>query len=61
MATHMIVADLKLVSQDQPNVQKVAVLNKPFDISVKYAEIPEAGDSEVRVKDQMGWSLRVRY
>jgi threonine dehydrogenase-like Zn-dependent dehydrogenase len=46
----MTVADLKLVSPDHPHAQKVAILNKPYDISMAYAEIPEAGDGEVRVK-----------
>jgi len=50
MPTHMKVADLKLVSPEQPNAQKVAVLNRPYDISIAYAAIPEAGDDEVRVK-----------
>lgn len=50
MPTHMIVADLKLVPQNHPHAQKVAVLNQPYDISVAFAEIPEAGEGEVRVK-----------
>ena len=50
MATHMVVADLKLVSPDHPRAQKVAVLNRPYEISMAYAEIPEAGEGQVRVK-----------
>ena len=50
MPTQMKVADLKLVAREHPHAQKVAVLNKPFDISIAYAEIPEAGEDEVRVK-----------
>lgn len=50
MPTHMKVADLKLVPAGHPHAQKVAVLNKPYDISIAYAEIPQAGDDEVRVK-----------
>lgn len=50
MPTHMIVADLKLVSPDHPNAQKAAVLNAPYNIAMAYAEIPNAGDGEVRVK-----------
>jgi threonine dehydrogenase-like Zn-dependent dehydrogenase len=46
----MIVADLKLVSPDHPNAQKVAVLNGPYHIAMVHAEIPTAGDGEVRVK-----------
>ena len=50
MATQMQMADLKLVSEDHPNAQKVAVLNAPFDISIAHAEIPEPGDGEIRLK-----------
>jgi threonine dehydrogenase-like Zn-dependent dehydrogenase len=50
MATRMKVAELKLVSPEHPGAQKVAVLNQPYDISIAYAEIPVAGDDEVRVK-----------
>jgi threonine dehydrogenase-like Zn-dependent dehydrogenase len=50
MPTHMVVADLKLVPPDHANAQKVAVLNRPYDITIEYAEIPNAGDGEVRVK-----------
>lgn len=50
MATKMEMADLKLVDKHTPNSQKVAVLNKPYDISLYYAQIPEPGDGEIRVK-----------
>jgi L-iditol 2-dehydrogenase len=50
MATQMQMAQLKLVPQNHPNAQKVAILNKPYDISIAYAEIPEPADGEVRVK-----------
>lgn len=50
MPTHMVVADLKLVPPDQAAAQQVAVLNRPYDISIARAEIPNAGDGEVRVK-----------
>ena len=50
MHTHMVVADLKLVPPGQPGSQQVAVLNRPYDISMACAEIPAAGDGEVRIK-----------
>lgn len=50
MATKMKMADLELVDSSFPNTQKVAVLNKPYDISMHFAKIPEPGDGEVRVK-----------
>jgi threonine dehydrogenase-like Zn-dependent dehydrogenase len=50
MATKMEVARLKLVEAAGENTQKVAVLNKPFDISVYSAKIEEPGDGEIRVK-----------
>ena len=50
MATKMKLADLKLVDNGHPNAQKVAVLNKPYDISIAYAEIPQPNDDEIRVK-----------
>jgi len=50
MATKMEMADLKLVTEDHPNAQKVAVLNAPYDISIAYAEIPEPAPDEIRLK-----------
>ena len=50
MPTQMVVADLKLVPAGHPHAQKVAVLNKPYDISIAHAEIPQAGEGQVRVK-----------
>jgi threonine dehydrogenase-like Zn-dependent dehydrogenase len=50
MATQMTMARLNLVEKNSPNSQMVAVLNKPYDIKMAYAEIPEPGDGEVRVK-----------
>ena len=50
MPTQMVVADLKLVPAGHPHAQKVAVLNKPYDISIAHAEIPTAGSGQVRVK-----------
>ena len=50
MATVMEMANLHLVPAGTPNSQKVAILYKPYEISIGYAEIPEPGDGEVRVK-----------
>lgn len=50
MATKMQMAQLDLVEKGTLNSQMVAVLNKPCDISVHYAAIPEPADDEVRVK-----------
>jgi len=46
----MQMPELKLVPEDHPNAQKVAVLHKPYEISIAWAEIPEPGDGELRVK-----------
>ncbi len=50
MATKMQMAELRLVDAGHPNAQKVAVLSKPFDLSIAHAEIPEPGPGEIRVK-----------
>ncbi|MDI3311842.1 MAG: alcohol dehydrogenase catalytic domain-containing protein [Thermoanaerobacterium sp.] len=50
MTTKMEMAEFEWVEKGTPNSQKVAVLNKPYDISIRYARIPEPGDGEVRVK-----------
>jgi threonine dehydrogenase-like Zn-dependent dehydrogenase len=46
----MTIADLKISRQRTLNSQRVAVLNGPRDISMAYADIPEPGPGEVRVK-----------
>ena len=46
----MQTANLELVEKDSACSQKVAVLNKPYDISIKYAAIPEPLDNEVRIR-----------
>ena len=46
----MTQAPLKLVDADHPNSQRVAVLYEPRHLSLRYAEIPEPGDGEVRIK-----------
>jgi 2-desacetyl-2-hydroxyethyl bacteriochlorophyllide A dehydrogenase len=50
MATKMTQADLKLIPAGQPNSQRVAILDSPRSLSLGYAEIPEPGDGEIRVK-----------
>ncbi|NJD01441.1 MAG: zinc-binding dehydrogenase [Ruminiclostridium sp.] len=50
MARKMQVAKLELVDKSIQGSQMVAVLNKPYDISLHYAKIPEPGDGEIRIK-----------
>lgn len=50
MVTQMQMANLHLVDKSHPHAQMVAVLNKPYDISIGYAEVPEPNDDEVRIK-----------
>ncbi len=46
----MTIADLELVPPGTPGAQKVAVLNRPRELSIAYARVPEPGDHEIRVK-----------
>lgn len=50
MATKMTMADLKLVEQPGENTQMVAVLDKPFQMSQRFAMIDEPEEDEIRVK-----------
>lgn len=50
MATKMEMAKLELVEKGTPCSQKVAVLNKPYDMSIYYARIPEPTENELRIK-----------
>lgn len=50
MSTVMGMAELELVKPGLPDSQKVAVLGKPYDISIGYAKIPEPKDGEIRIK-----------
>jgi L-iditol 2-dehydrogenase len=43
-------ANLELIDEGAPNAQKVAVLNKPFDMSIQYARIPKPDENQIRVK-----------
>ncbi len=50
MASKMQLAGLNFVSADHPNAQRVAVLDEPYRMSMQYAEIPEPGEEEIRIK-----------
>lgn len=50
MATKMKLAELELVDKPGPNTQKVAVLDKPQRLSIRYAAIPEPEDDEIRIR-----------
>lgn len=50
MATRMFQPQLKLVNSKHPKAQRVAILDEPRRISLTYAEIPEPGDGEIRIK-----------
>ena len=50
MATKMAMADLRLVDCVGDNTQRVALLDAPYQMSVRNALIPEPDETEVRVK-----------
>ena len=50
MTTRMTQAPLKLVGSGHPNAQRVAILSEPRHLTLSYAEIPEPGDGEIRVR-----------
>ncbi|MGB3852393.1 MAG: alcohol dehydrogenase catalytic domain-containing protein [Tunicatimonas sp.] len=50
MPTKMQIADLRFVEADHPRAQRVAVLDSPLDIRMRYAEVPEPSPDEVRIK-----------
>lgn len=50
MPRKMTMARLDLVDATHPKAQRVAVLKKPGTLELAHAEIPEAGDHEIRVK-----------
>lgn len=50
MASKMQIADLSFVDKEHPNAQQVAVLKDPYSIDIQYAEIPEPGDEEIRIR-----------
>lgn len=50
MATVMEMAKLRLVPAGSKNSQRVAILREPYHMEIGYAEIPEPGDGEIRIK-----------
>jgi L-iditol 2-dehydrogenase len=50
MASKMQLADLSFVDANHPNAQRVAVLQEPGQIEMAYAEIPEPGPDEIRIR-----------
>ncbi|MGH9354108.1 MAG: zinc-dependent alcohol dehydrogenase [Terriglobia bacterium] len=50
MTTRMTQAKMKLVNKDHPGAQRVAILEGAKLLSLAYAEIPEPGHGEIRVK-----------
>jgi threonine dehydrogenase-like Zn-dependent dehydrogenase len=50
MTTRMIQAPMTFVEADHPGAQRVAILDEPRRLSLRYAEIPEPGDGEIRIK-----------
>ena len=50
MATKMQMADMRFVDGYGPDTQKVAVLEKPFHMSIRRAEIPIPAEDEVRIR-----------
>ncbi len=50
MPTRSQAAEVAFLPDNSANAQRVAVLNRQYDISIHYAEIPEPREGEVRVK-----------
>jgi threonine dehydrogenase-like Zn-dependent dehydrogenase len=50
MATKMDIAALDLVELGTAGAQRVAVLEDPYKIGMRYARIPEPGHGEIRIK-----------
>lgn len=50
MTTIMTQTPMKFVDSASPTSQRVAILDEPRKLSIGYAEIPEPGDGEIRVK-----------
>jgi threonine dehydrogenase-like Zn-dependent dehydrogenase len=50
METKMEMVSVEFVDENTLGSQPVAVMSKPYEISVRYAKIPEPGEGEVRVK-----------
>jgi len=50
MTTRMTQATMTFVEADHPRAQRIAILDEPRRLSLGYAEIPEPGDGEIRIK-----------
>ena len=50
MTTRMTQAAMTFVAADNPRAQRIAILDEPRRLSLGYAEIPEPGDGEIRIK-----------
>lgn len=50
MTSTMTQAELKLVDSSHPRAQKVAILERPRRLTLGFAEIPEPGNGEIRIK-----------
>jgi threonine dehydrogenase-like Zn-dependent dehydrogenase len=50
MTNKMTQADLTLVDASHPRAQRVAILDQPRHLTLGFAEIPEPGDGEIRIK-----------
>lgn len=50
MTTVMAQAPMSFVDSSGPKTQRVAILDAPRKLSIGYAQIPEPGDGEIRVK-----------
>ncbi|MCC5829664.1 MAG: alcohol dehydrogenase catalytic domain-containing protein [Phycisphaeraceae bacterium] len=50
MATTMAMADMDLVEAGTPGAQRVAVLQSPGHIEMRWARVPEPGEGQIRVR-----------
>src|SRR5579863_7056651 len=50
MTTIMTQAPMTFVDRTHPRSQRVAILDEPRKLSLGFAEIPEPGDGEIRIK-----------
>jgi threonine dehydrogenase-like Zn-dependent dehydrogenase len=50
MATQMTQPPLKLVEASHPKAQRIALLRAPHQLELAYAEIPDPGPTEIRLK-----------
>jgi len=50
ITTRMTQTDLNLVDASHPRAQRIAVLTRPGQLELAYAEIPEPGEGEIRIR-----------